>query len=113
MRIRIFLLISIIVVLLTSCYAKDDPWNPCYYEEYETTATIVEKFETKPSNNYLLIPDTGYRFILEIEGENIPLRVSKSDYHSYEEGDTLKIYIEKEYQKDHDKLVNTDYYLIE
>lgn len=113
MRIRIFLLIAIMGVLLTSCYSKDDPWNPCYYEEYETTGTIVKKFETKPNKNYLVIPDTGCRFIIEIEGKKKPLCVSESDYYSYEEGDILKIYVEKEYQKDDDKLVNVYYYLIE
>lgn len=113
MRIQFFLLIAVLGILFTSCYAKDDPWNPCSYEEYETTGTIVEKFETKPNNEYLLIPDTGYRFLIEIEGERKPFSVSESDYRSYVEGDTLKIYVEKEYQKDDDKLVNIDYYLIE
>lgn len=113
MRMRIFFLIAIIGTLLTSCYAKDDPWNPYKYEEYETTGTIVKKYETDPNSNYLLIQDTGYRFILEIEGERKPLCVSESDYYCYEEGDTLKIYVEKEYQKDDDKLVNVYYYLIE
>ena len=113
MRIRILLLIAVLGILLTSCYAKDDPWNPCYYEEYESTGTIVEKFETKPNNNYLLIPDSGYRFIIEIEEERKTFSVSESDYHSYVEGDTLRIYVEKEYQKDDDKLVNAYYYLVE
>lgn len=112
MRIRFFLLITIMSALLTSCYAKDDPWNPCYYEEYESTGTIVKKYEEKRNSNYILIQDSGYRFLIEIEGERKTFSVSKSDYYSYDEGDTLKIYIEKEYQKD-DKLVNTDYYLIE
>ena len=98
---------------LTSCFPRDDPWHPYYYEEYEIDAEIIAAYETEPSNEYILIPDTGCRFILEIDGEKKSFNVDETVYHSYKEGDTIHLRVEKKYKKDNDMFVSVDYYLVE
>ena len=112
-RIRTFCILLFVMCTLTSCWSRDDPWHPYYYKVHEIDAEIIATYETEPSNEYLLIPDTGYRFILGIEGEVKEFKADEIMFHTHKKGDTIRLKIEKKYRKDNDKYVDTNYYFVE
>ncbi len=96
-RIRVVTLVFCMLLAssLTSCFPRDDPWHPYYYKVHEIDAEIIAAYETEPSNEYILIPDTGYRFILGIEGEVKKFNVDEIIFHTHKKGDTIRLKIEK------------------
>ena len=69
-------------------------------------------YEGTPSDDYLIIPDSGYRFILKVEGVEKTFGVPESYYHLHKDDDTIPLLVEKKFRKEDDKLVGIEYYLV-
>ncbi len=107
------LLIALLACTLTACWPRDDPWHPYYYETETIQCEILAAYEGTPSDDYLLIPDSGCRFVLLIEGEEKTFGVPEDYYHLHKEDTSIPIQVEKKFRKDNDQLVNTEYYLVD
>ena len=111
-RIRTFCILLIVLCTLTSCWSRDDPWHPYYYNEYETEAKLIAAYEGTPSDDYLIIPDSRYRFILKVEGVEKTFGVPESYYYLHKDDDTIPLLVEKKFKKGDHTLVDTEYYLV-
>ena len=111
-RLKLFCILLTVMCTLTACWPRDDPWHPYYYEQETIQCEIIVAYEGTPSDDYIIIPDTGCRFILNVEGEEKTFGVPEDYYHRHKEDNTIPLLVEKKFNKSDDKLVSVEYYLV-
>ena len=108
---KVFGILLFVVCTLTACWGKDDPWHPYYYEEYEVEADLIVAYKGEPSGEYLIIPDSGYRFIIKVEGEEKTFCVQESFFQLHKNDKKITLFVEKKFDKENGQQVDEKYSL--